>query len=72
MAAILYDTIEDTDTSREDLEELFGREVANVVAEVTDDKTLPKQERKRLQVEHSPHRSDRAKQIKIADKTFWS
>lgn len=69
VAAILHDTIEDTDTSRADVEELFGREVANVVVEVTDDKTLPKQERKRLQVEHSPHRSDRAKQIKIADKT---
>jgi guanosine-3',5'-bis(diphosphate) 3'-pyrophosphohydrolase len=69
MAAILHDTIEDTDTTETDLEELFGRAVAEVVSEVTDDKSLPKQERKRLQVEHTPHLSDRAKQIKIADKT---
>lgn len=69
MAAILHDTIEDTDTTKSDLEELFGQDVADVVSEVTDNKSLPKQERKRLQVEHTPHLSDRAKQIKIADKT---
>ena len=69
LAAILHDTIEDTDTTKADLEDLFGRDVAEVVSEVTDDKTLPKQERKRLQVEHTPHLSDKAKQIKIADKT---
>lgn len=69
MAAILHDTIEDTDTSQGDLEQLFGRDVAAVVSEVTDDKSLPKKERKRLQVEHTPHLSDCAKQIKIADKT---
>lgn len=68
-AAILHDTIEDKDTTKADLEELFGSDVAEVVSEVTDDKSLPKQERKRLQVEHTPHLSDRAKQIKIADKT---
>ena len=68
-AAILHDTIEDTDTTESDLEKLFGAEVAKVVSEVTDDKSLPKQERKRLQIEHAPHLSDRAKQIKIADKT---
>ena len=69
LAAILHDTIEDTDTTKADLEDLFGSDVAEVVSEVTDDKSLPKQERKRLQVEHTPHLSDRAKQIKIADKT---
>lgn len=69
MAAILHDTIEDTDTSEAELENLFGKDVAEVVFEVTDDKSLPKQDRKRLQVEHAPHLSDRAKQIKIADKT---
>lgn len=69
MAALLHDTIEDTTTSPEELETLFGAEVASVVREVTDDKNLPKAERKRLQVEHSPHMSDRAKMIKVADKT---
>lgn len=68
-AAVLHDTIEDTDTTESDLEELFGEDVAKVVSEVTDDKSLPKHERKRLQVEHTPHLSDRAKKIKIADKT---
>jgi guanosine-3',5'-bis(diphosphate) 3'-pyrophosphohydrolase len=68
MAAILHDTIEDTDTTKADLDKLFGNDVGEVVSEVTDDKSLPKQERKRRQVEHTPHLSDRARQIKIADK----
>jgi guanosine-3',5'-bis(diphosphate) 3'-pyrophosphohydrolase len=68
IAAILHDTVEDTKTTFEELEEMFGIEVTDVVREVTDDKGLLKAERKRLQVEHAPHASDRAKQIKIADK----
>src|SRR5207244_5473737 len=67
LAALLHDAIEDTPTTREELEGEFGREVAAVVAEVTDDKSLPKAERKRLQVETAPHKSARAKLIKIAD-----
>jgi (p)ppGpp synthase/HD superfamily hydrolase len=66
--AILHDTIEDTKTTPEELEAAFGPEVRRVVEEVTDDKRLPKAERKRLQIEHAPHLSERAKQIKIADK----
>ena len=66
--AILHDTIEDTRTSPEELEESFGSEVRQVVEEVTDDKRLPKAERKRLQIEHAPHLSDRARQIKLGDK----
>lgn len=68
-AALLHDTVEDTDTSPEDLESVFGSEVAEVVSEVTDDKSLAKAQRKRLQIEHTPRLSDRAKMIKIADKT---
>ncbi len=49
-AAFLHDTVEDTDTSFEELENAFGTEVKNIVAECSDDKSLPKQERKRLQV----------------------
>src|SRR3954468_11522034 len=48
--AILHDTIEDTKTAPEELEEMFGPEVRRVVEEVTDDKSLPKAERKRLQI----------------------
>jgi GTP diphosphokinase / guanosine-3',5'-bis(diphosphate) 3'-diphosphatase len=69
VAALLHDTIEDTGTSRAELEREFGREVADIVVEVTDDKTLPKTERKRLQEENAPHKSSRAKLVKIADKT---
>jgi guanosine-3',5'-bis(diphosphate) 3'-pyrophosphohydrolase len=69
LAALLHDAIEDTPTTREELEREFGREVADIVVEVTDDKSLPKTERKRLQVETAPDKSRRAKLIKIADKT---
>jgi guanosine-3',5'-bis(diphosphate) 3'-pyrophosphohydrolase len=67
-AALLHDTIEDTETSAEELEQIFGPEVRDLVLEVTDDKTLPKQERKQNQITHALHISDRAKQIKMADK----
>jgi GTP diphosphokinase / guanosine-3',5'-bis(diphosphate) 3'-diphosphatase len=67
-AAILHDTIEDTQTTPEELEEVFGPEVSRLVLEVTDDKSLPKAERKRLQVLHASQISERARQIKIADK----
>jgi guanosine-3',5'-bis(diphosphate) 3'-pyrophosphohydrolase len=66
--AILHDTIEDTDTTPDELEQAFGAEVRSVVEEVTDDKDLPKAERKRLQIEHAPHISERARLIKLADK----
>jgi guanosine-3',5'-bis(diphosphate) 3'-pyrophosphohydrolase len=68
MAALLHDTIEDTDTTPDELETRFGAEVLGVVMEVTDDKTLAKEERKIRQIEHAPHLSPRAKLVKIADK----
>ena len=67
-AALLHDTVEDTDTNIEELTSKFGAEVAALVAEVTDDKALPKVERKRMQVEHAAHISDKAKRVKLADK----
>jgi (p)ppGpp synthase/HD superfamily hydrolase len=67
-AAILHDTVEDTNTTPEELEEAFGPEVRGVVEEVTDDKLLEKVDRKRLQIEHAPHVSERAKLVKLADK----
>lgn len=67
-AALLHDTIEDTDTAESELVENFGEEVAQVVVQVTDDKTLPKAERKRLQIEHAAKISYRARLVKLADK----
>ena len=67
-AGLLHDTIEDTDTSYAELVAAFGTDVADLVEEVTDDKNLPKQERKRLQVEKASGKSPRARMIKIADK----
>jgi (p)ppGpp synthase/HD superfamily hydrolase len=69
IAGLLHDTIEDTETTFAELTNEFGAEVAELVSEVTDDKTLPKAERKRLQVEMAPHKSARARLIKLADKT---
>jgi guanosine-3',5'-bis(diphosphate) 3'-pyrophosphohydrolase len=68
IAAVLHDTIEDTETKGEELEERFGPEVRAVVEEVTDDKSLRKEVRKKLQVEHAPSLSERAKLVKLADK----
>ena len=68
VAAILHDTVEDTETTLAEIEEHFGPVVRSLVQEVTDDKSLPKPERKRLQIEHAPHLSRGAQQIKLADK----
>jgi guanosine-3',5'-bis(diphosphate) 3'-pyrophosphohydrolase len=69
VAAILHDTIEDTHTSPEEIRDAFGEEVLSLVLEVTDDKSLPKAERKRLQIETASHKSYGAKLIKLADKS---
>ena len=68
-AALLHDTVEDTQTTPEELQRIFGRRIAAIVMEVTDDKLLPKAERKRRQIEHAPHLSRAAKLVKLADKT---
>ncbi len=71
IAALLHDVLEDQSmhVSYEMLVENFGKRVAKIVREVTDDKSLPKAERKRLQVVHAPHLSRRASILKIADKS---
>jgi len=68
IAAILHDTVEDTETTVQELVKRFGQEVADIVLEVTDDKSLAKDERKRLQVTHARSSSRRAKLVKLADK----
>lgn len=66
--ALLHDTVEDTQTTPQELEEHFGAEIRHIVAEVTDDKSLPKAERKELQIQHAAHSSPEAKLVKLADK----
>jgi len=61
---VLHDTVEDTQTTFVELEEHFGAEVAGLVRELTDDKSLEKGERKRLQIEHARESSIGAKQVK--------
>ena len=68
IAAVLHDTVEDTETTEEEIAARFGEQVASMVMEVTDDKSLPKAERKERQVEHAPHLSAGAKLIKLGDK----
>jgi (p)ppGpp synthase/HD superfamily hydrolase len=68
VAALLHDAIEDQGIGRSLIAQQFGDDVASLVEEVTDDKSLPKVVRKRLQVEHAPEKSNRAKILKLADK----
>ena len=73
VAALLHDTVEDSDadpepTTLDHIAAAFGEEVAGIVAEVSDDKSLPKETRKALQVRQAPKKSDAAKQLKLADK----
>jgi guanosine-3',5'-bis(diphosphate) 3'-pyrophosphohydrolase len=67
-AAVLHDTIEDTETSEDELTAAFGSKVSSVVLEVTDDKSLEKHVRKQRQIEHAPNISAEAKLVKLADK----
>jgi len=67
-AALLHDTLEDTATTRKELRRAFGPRIAAIVAEVTDDKRLPKAKRKALQVKHAARISREAKLVKLADK----
>lgn len=68
-AAVLHDVVEDTPTTLAEIAAVFGTDVAGLVAEATDDKSLPKEERKRLQVLRAAGHSQRAKKLKLADKT---
>jgi guanosine-3',5'-bis(diphosphate) 3'-pyrophosphohydrolase len=67
-AALLHDTVEDTDTTAVELEREFGAAIRDIVMDVTDDKRLGKAERKQRQIEHAVHISGKAKLVKLADK----
>jgi (p)ppGpp synthase/HD superfamily hydrolase len=68
VAALLHDAIEDQGVTRAAIAQQFGEDVATLVEEVSDDKSLPQEVRKRLQIEHAPKKSRRAKILKLADK----
>lgn len=68
IAGLLHDSMEDQEVQYQELVQRFGEDVASLVSEVTDDKSLDKAERKRLQVVKTPYKSDRAKTLKMADK----
>src|ERR1700722_18218630 len=69
IAALLHDAVEDQGVKADTIADEFGKQVADIVLEVTDNKSLPKAERKRKQVESAGHKSREAKLIKLADKT---
>lgn len=66
--AVLHDTVEDTETTAEELRQLFGEEICQIVLDCSDDKSLSKVDRKRLQISHAEHISDKPKLVKLADK----
>jgi guanosine-3',5'-bis(diphosphate) 3'-pyrophosphohydrolase len=67
-AAMLHDTIEDTETTEAEMRLAFGEKIVSIVLEVTDNKSLDKAARKQMQIEHAPHISIEAKMVKLADK----
>ena len=67
-AAILHDTIEDTETTADELRKHFGEKITSIVLEVSDDKSLDKKVRKQLQIDHAASLSKEAKLVKLADK----
>jgi guanosine-3',5'-bis(diphosphate) 3'-pyrophosphohydrolase len=69
-SALLHDTVEDTNTSLEELKEQFGERVAQYVSEVTDDKSIPRSEQKQLQIVHASEKSEGAALIKLSDKLY--
>jgi GTP diphosphokinase / guanosine-3',5'-bis(diphosphate) 3'-diphosphatase len=67
-AALLHDVLEKTDASSQELRQLFGMKIADTVAELTDDYSLPKTERKQRQIDAMPGLSREAQQVRLADK----
>ena len=67
-AAILHDTIEDTDVTYEDLKQEFGTRVADLVAAESEDKSKTWIERKGHTLEHLKTASQAEKILTMADK----
>ena len=67
-AALLHDTLEDTDTSGDELENFFGSRVRIIVEELTDNDMLTFSQRKQMQIDNAPYLSKDATLVRIADK----
>jgi guanosine-3',5'-bis(diphosphate) 3'-pyrophosphohydrolase len=67
-AALLHDTIEDTQTTEKEIEDIFGTKVKDYVVELTDNMELSADRRKEMQAKSFPHKSTGAKLIKLCDK----
>ncbi|XP_073984679.1 metazoan SpoT homolog-1 isoform X2 [Rhodnius prolixus] len=70
MAALLHDTVEDTNTTFQEIEMMFGPKIKSIVEEVTDDKNLAAPVRKQLQIDHAKSSTYEAKLVKLADKLY--
>ena len=68
LGGILHDVLEDTDADPVEIESIFGEDVLLLVQEVSDDKSLPKMVRKKLQIDNASKKSGRAKLVSLADK----
>lgn len=68
-AALLHDVLEDTDVTRAEMAEKFNTDIADLVHEVTNDEALTKAAQKTAQITSAPGKSDRAKILKLSDKT---
>ena len=67
-AALLHDTLEDTDTSAHELDKNFGSRVRIIVEELTDNDMLTFSQSKQMQIENAPYLSKNATLVRIADK----
>ncbi len=70
IAALLHDTLEGTNTTSEEITQVFGKKVNNYVREMTEDSSLPKAERNRLQIANAPKASEGAALIKLSDTLY--
>lgn len=66
-AALLHDVVNNTETPPQLLMDRFGREIADVVLDISDDRSLPEVQRRRVQVAYAPNLSGRARLVRLAD-----
>lgn len=68
IAALLHDTVEDTECLPEYIEDMFGEEVLKIVLELSEDKSLSKLERKKAYAKSVEFMSEAAVLVSYCDK----